>query len=189
MYMKKGFWSFIYERFRETYGAIASVIGLVISVITLVFVPDEWKVGARWLVLIIMIFLYLLWLLIDSVVIALSLANRSLPKVRYARSAPDFSPNSVSLMLLDPSDLYTMGSIVSIYRQDEYEELMGFGEVLNVQEDGRIQILVGRSMVSLDRWSGIVSNNAAELSKIRVKAFVPNSAMYLFEPPANPPEA
>ena len=79
------------------------------------------------------------------------------------------------LYLLEPSDLFSHGIMVSFYYNDNnFEQLIGIGRVVHIQEDKKIQV----AMVTAREDSGAIiqrlSNNDAEaLKKTRIKPTVP----------------
>lgn len=74
------------------------------------------------------------------------LANKTLPKVVRGYQPGILSKEGAGVLLLEPSDLFAIDSVVSIfYREDGgFERLAGMGYVLNIQTNGFIQVLLPR---------------------------------------------
>ena len=89
-----------------------------------------------------------------------------------------------AMILLQRSDLFSHGTLVSIYRlcDEDFEELIGFGMVSNVQLDGKIQVEF--KLISSDDqnlMSDFAENNGSTLRRIIVKPTVSNQLFSFFE--------
>ena len=176
-----GLGTLIFISFRETYGAAASVIALLLALVLLFVVPSTWKVDGRLFLISISAFLFIFWVLVTAAINALEDRDTRLPRVVHTRGAPTSHPESPALILVEETDLFSFGSIVSIYVDNEYEELFGFGSVVNVQQNGLLQVVVNHSFVTSERWGPVAANDASVMSKIRVKPQVPAFATTLLQ--------
>lgn len=177
----KGLGTLIFTSFQETYGAAASVIALLLALVLLFVVPSTWKVDGRLFLISISAFLFVFWVLVTAAVSALEDRDTRLPRVVHTRGTPSSHPESPALILIEETDLFSFGSIVYIYIDSEYEELFGFDSVVNVQQDGLLQVVVNHSFVPSDRWAPVVANDASIMAKMRVKPQVPAYATALLQ--------
>jgi hypothetical protein len=85
--------------------------------------------------------------------------------------------NGSILILLGQSNIFSHGSLVSIYCiNDGYEQLIGLGEVINIQDDKRVQILLTqRVSPDEDIYKKLLENNATVFEKILIKPYVQNN--------------
>lgn len=89
-----------------------------------------------------------IYILLKALRDALQDSYIGLPAIRAVIKDPDDSIRPI--LLLEPSDLFGISSRVSIYHRfsdTDYELLIGYGSVLTVQGDHRIQVKV-------DEWVG-----------------------------------
>lgn len=65
---------------------------------------------------------------------------------------------------------------------DNYEQLIGFGSVLTVQDNGLIQVLIRQIDESNENiWDDIIANNNIVLQKIIVKPTLPSQLLAIKE--------
>lgn len=165
----------IYQSFIKIHGYPIIFIGLLISIISFTVSPNS-LIYFKWilplvvfLIIIILTFLDLSWRLYYK-------ASNPLPVVRQVRKPPIISDNSIALLILEPSDLYSHESLVSIFHSDEeYEKLIGLGYVLTIQNNGMIQVMVNRLMEDSDQEiiKRALNNDVLVLKKILVKPTIP----------------
>lgn len=86
------------------------------------------------------------------------------------------------ILLLDRSDQFGFNLLVAIYynelldggRAESFERLIGVGRVSNIQQDGRIQVLVLSELGSgAEIWQRIRRRDTAILAHVVVKPSVP----------------
>lgn len=98
-----------------------------------------------------------------------------LPRIIEGRSPISQNINAIALCLLEPSEFFSEGILVSFYYDKEnFEQLIGFGEVVNVQDNKIIQaemIYIFRRYE--DIVEKIVNNNFKCLKQIRIKPSIP----------------
>lgn len=178
MSSNKNFSGFLYSSFRATYGPFIGVIGFILMFVGYYVVPGTEKVELRHVLLISSIGIYLIFLAFHSAYTAFVEERNYLPDVRYTSEAPRSYTSSVALMLLEPSKLFSYDAVVAIYqKKDEIEHLVGLGRVINIQENGNIQILVTHDLEYAEEWVDFKKNNATTLKKLLVKPTVPAFAM------------
>jgi hypothetical protein len=81
-------------------------------------------------------------------------------------------------LLLDRSDLFGISILVTIYyvehlglrRGEVFERQIGFGRLSNIQQDGRVQVLVLAELSThAELWQRVRNREAPTLSQIVVK--------------------
>jgi hypothetical protein len=117
---------------------------------------------------IILVLALVIVILIDVAFQSLAMRNR-LPRVLHI-SGPGSGTGLVCL--LEPSELFSHGAAVSFYHlgDSNFEELIGIGFVLNVQEDRRIQVAMVHIIEGHDDViRRLEQNQSAVLGRIIVK--------------------
>ena len=114
------------------------VVSIVVPLILWIFSPDD-SISLKWALPVLAL---LLILLAFSGRIAYQYYQRAqniLPKLILAKTIE----NMGVICLFESSELYSNNAIVSLFFNDDgFEILIGYGHVVNVQEDKRIQILI-----------------------------------------------
>jgi hypothetical protein len=183
--MTTSIWRLLATAFFKTQGPLIGALGLVLAVLTWV-IPLDAKATVsvltvvRWTAVPALIGILLLATLLRAILVARTLTQ--LPRVLHARAValgPDGS--SGILLLLDRSELFGHDAVVSVYHVDssDFEELVGVGHVRNIQEDGKIQILLGERVTaaSHDTVNKLALNDAAVLARVKVKPSAPHGYM------------
>lgn len=146
-----------------------TLIGLVATIVTFT-IQAETKISARWTVLGLLLEFALILALLELAWRAFLDRRQGLPRVIQSRKPAVGSDPAI--LLLEPSELYSFGDLVTFYYvgEDQFEELIGIGAVVNIQQDGKIQALlqtpVSEQGALIER---LASNEAALKRLIRVK--------------------
>jgi len=167
--MRKGFWNLVAEGFYSASGPSFAIGSIIVAVILWVFSPTT---TIRLVIALpVLLFLVLAALILGkAVLLALQASGQNLPGVIVVRDGPN------PVLLLEHSDLFSHEAVVSIYHigDDKFERFLGLGWVANVQQDGRIQILMHHQA---EGYEDIVlrmrQNDAVVLRGILVKPSVP----------------
>ncbi|HIF9354077.1 TPA: hypothetical protein ACX6RJ_002082 [Photobacterium damselae] len=160
------------------WGAAVAVIGL-IGTLAPIYIDLTGTVGIKY-VLAIVIFGFVV--LIFLLRLAFEAHNDSMlksPKVLGIQDPPStYKEYGEALLVLEPSDLISHDSLVSVYyidqNQQSLELFVGLGRVLIVQNDKRIQILVLNTEESDKSITEIKSNAQNDLKFVFVKPSVPH---------------
>ncbi|MFA5793758.1 MAG: hypothetical protein WC980_01615 [Candidatus Brocadiia bacterium] len=146
-------------------GIIAS---LIIPFIFWVVSPNE-TISLKWFIPICVLCGILIVIVIYLVV---KINQPILPEVIHGTK---LSPQSDSVLcILNPSKFFSHNIKVSCYYNDEFERLIAIGRVLNIQEDGKIQILLSEILPGYTEVTKKVSeNNKSTLVKIIIKPTFP----------------
>jgi hypothetical protein len=105
------------------------------------------------------------------------LLRRSPPKVRSAQQITIQGQQRL-LLLLEPSDMFGFDAVVSVYRTNgDFEEMIGIGRVLTIQENGFIQITIEQIDPATDGEfvANLGAGNVNALAETLVKPTVPRS--------------
>lgn len=178
MRVKKTFGSLLYDSFRSTYGPFISLIGIILVFVGYYIVPSSETISAKHVLLIFVVLLYVNFIFIHAAYIAHKNNRVLLPAVKYSSAPPIAYQPSVALLLLEDSELFSYDAIVGVYKsENEIEQLIGIGRVINIQENGKIQILVTNDLGYSSDWAQYITNNITLLQKMLVKPTVPAFAM------------
>lgn len=174
------FGELLWESFRATSGPVLSTLGLLAALVTWIFSRDT-RLSIVWLVASLMIAAILIFTLVHAALVTYRAVGKHLPAVKLISKPPPSYRDVVAVILLEPSDLFALDSLVSIYQlQDQqYEVLVGLGRVLTVQENGLVQVGIQRI---LEHDSGLMDrllqNDARVLTSILVKPSVPRYELF-----------
>ena len=96
-------------------------------------------------------------------------------KLPLVKQATKFGESQTVILILGPSPLFSFNSVVAIYYlEDQFERLIGIGSVINVQENGLIQVSVMEAKTEDTRlWESIINNKADIIKHIIVKPYAP----------------
>jgi hypothetical protein len=173
--MKNSFAHLLYESLLKIRIFPSFLITIAISIILWSFKPDiEISIA-----IILPIFIILLLLIATLFIAAYDSHYKGkhiLPKVILGRES-----SSKTLCVLEQSPLFSHDALVSIYFNEGFEQLVGFGRVINVQEDGKIQVIL---IKSFEEYNDIITrlgqNDSTILGKIIVKPTVPKAYIDLY---------
>ena len=123
-------------------------------------------------------YLIIIWLGLYTIVATLIQLSRNyykqsfiLPKVKWSKKEKDIDDVRNYLLLLESSELLSIGFYVSIFYPDnEYEKLIGVGYVQNIQDNGLLQV-ISKPLNDSDNdiWEKIGNNNSTVLPMLIVK--------------------
>jgi membrane-bound metal-dependent hydrolase YbcI (DUF457 family) len=155
-----------------------AVVGLALAL--LAFVVDKTsKWSAGW---VIWVGAFFAIVLIITGRLAFDLYMRSrwpLPRVRYCHENTLLNGDTELLLLLDPSALFGVDSLVSVYGlSSDFEVLIGIGAVITIQQEGAIQVRVLRRVSAYEAiWKKVAGNDKATLASLLIKPTVPRYIM------------
>ncbi len=174
----KTYWKEFHDSFVQVRGTPFALFALFLGLFY--FCYSNKNVEAAWKSVIVISVLVVI-LLITLFTLSFRLhqkALKQLPSVLLVKEPLKSHPNSLCLLLLESSALFGHETLVSIYfKDDEFEVFLGLGYVFNIQDDGRIQILVTYLNEGYDAtWDNIKQNNSNTLKKMNVKPSIPRMA-------------
>lgn len=167
--MKLDFWKIVWSSFLKAHGSVLAVVSLSVSFITWIFKPDLNVPVVIFLPIVLVIILVLTTAI--TTVFQIRDISWKLPEVKFCKRC-----GNNLILLLEKSVLFSYGIIVSIYfiHEGEFEQLIGVGQVTNVQEDGKIQITIRSAFDEhLEIFDRLSQNNGETLKKIIAKPTVP----------------
>jgi hypothetical protein len=180
------FWRELWESFWWAFAAIALVAALVLGILGPIYLPATTvRISVIWVVvaaIVVAIALLIAWSLVAA---ARREAGHRVPRTRAALllgDDPAVASASPVTLLLDRSDLFGPNLLVAIYYNEplsegvaeSFERLIGVGKVANIQQDGRIQVLVLSELtVYAEIWQRIRRREAGILAHVVVKPSVP----------------
>lgn len=179
--MKKNLWELIWYGFLETKGFVLVIMAIVLPIILWIISPNT-TIWIGWFIFFILVCIIIISTFVYAFNKAYSMCQYILPKMLNGKRFPS-SENKLDLLcLLESSELFSHGMLVSFYYIDEalYEQLIGIGYVINVQDDGRIQVRMKYPIKAQSKKiKSLMKNNAITLEKIRVKPTIPQDYLYL----------
>jgi hypothetical protein len=165
----------LYDSFSRVNGWLLGGLGLLLSIATFFFGPET-KLVVGWLVAVAAVSTVLFAILLDAAYSGWKSSRRGLPEVRKALAPPLNYPGIVRILIVDPSDLFGVDALVSVYlKDDEYERLIGIGRVITVQTNGFLQIgLSPITEADPEIEKKLDSNDASLLKKLLIKPSIPS---------------
>ena len=182
--MKETLNSFIWNSFKRIYGPIGTIFTIVGSLFLWIFAPDT-KISLKIILPILVFIIMLLFTFIDTTYQAIEKLKQNkniLPKIlRVMDPRPPYQ-KAKALALLEKSPIFSFGTIVGIYFiEDDFEQLIGIGEVINIQENKKIQIAITSYLEGQeDKIEELLKNNARLLEKTIVKPYISFDIVELF---------
>lgn len=178
--MNDSFLGLIFSSFMKTNGPVIAVCGLLLGVIAAKFLNNT--ISLLWVILLFFLVLILIITFLAAAYKAFYISKHILPKVIYSKKVNPTDGSFKVLCLLEPSELFSNNTLVSFYyvREGNFEEFVGFGNVINVQEDKRIQVSMDQYLdVQEDIVNKLAENNALTLENIKVKPNIPKAQIEL----------
>ena len=106
------------------------------------------------------------------------MSEHILPRIVLGKKPSVQIQGAKVLCLLESSELFSYDALVSFYYIDDenFEQLIGIGAVVNIQEDRKIQVAMFYSLEGhQEKAEKIAQNDAGILKKTRVKPNVPKT--------------
>ena len=127
----------------------------------------------------------IIYILISALKNVVNYPNESLPSLLAVVKRPQDEASLI--LLLEPSNLFGMYSRVSIYHKSDdsgYELLIGYGSVLTIQGDGKIQIKIEEWTTQDEVILNGISNQTINIMKNKNYTF-PNTISVSLEDAEN----
>jgi hypothetical protein len=181
--MRRDIGQLLRESFVSVVNVVGGLLGIILTVVLFVVVPLD--LAGR--ILVGALALYISISLIVIVTLYQTLLHQSrvgkLPRILMGRDP--FPGTSATLVCIaEPSEFFHFGIWVSFYRLRArgFEEPIGTGHVINVQEDGKILLQMERVFREHEDFAEKVRNNDPEaLESLRVKPYVPRQMFGSYE--------
>lgn len=179
MMAQKSYRGLAVESFKKANGPVLGAAGIVIGL-------AAWHFAAgipfpNWVLVDVIVFSWLLVTFFGFLSLDLyDLIRGGLPAVvRFMTIAQ--GQGDITLCLLGESNLFSADTFACFYyRMDGgFEVLIGYGFVINIQDDQRIQVSLDEKLPGYDNvWNTLINNDAEALKKVLVK---PNASRQLFD--------
>jgi hypothetical protein len=163
--------------YRAFQGIHGWVLGTIAILLTVFFAPPD-KVPIRPVALGGVIALIIIATLIQLVWTLYHERPGFLPSLITVEKSPAAAGVTAVVLLLEPSDLFAHESLVAIYRKaHSFEQLVGVGHVLTIQQDSNIQIIVTGYIEPRDgdTWKGLEKKDGDIMKQIIVKPHLPRA--------------
>jgi len=174
----------VWSSFKAAFGPVLTGAALILAIPGPLYAPTATvQVSLIWLTIAGSLSLTLLWTAINMGIAVRRSASQPLPRTRQIvvpdRAAPGADPSVI--LVLDRSSLFGFNILVTIYyserldprRGDVFERAIGIGRVVNVQQNGLIQVLVLAELPgNADLWQRTRNREAAALAQLVVKPSV-----------------
>jgi hypothetical protein len=137
--MHRNFGVLIWSSFLKTQGPIITAASVVLW-----FLPLEKNLSLKWMLFVCLLGLLLVLTMANVAYESFKMSKRILPRVLLGREPPPYLSKARALLLLEPSELFSHGIGVSFYHVDSEncEQLIGIGEVINIQENRVVQVIL-----------------------------------------------
>lgn len=175
--MEKGFGELYLLKFKDFWGMPATILSLILGFFLWIYSPDS-SIQLMYALPLLLIIIVLVKPLVDlSFSLYHKASSTNLPSVLTVKNY-----NSDVILFLSESELFTHDSIVSIHivEEEDFERLIGFGYVFNIQENGKIQIWIDSVLKDSDEIiENIKDKNATTLKNLVVRPTTPKRYLNL----------
>ncbi|MDO8908258.1 MAG: hypothetical protein Q7W55_07135 [Pseudohongiella sp.] len=172
---RNSFGNIVWVSLFKSWGPVLGLIGVTSIIASYFWTPSTDMVSLRWLLILIFVFLYLLTVTTRLSWLAYNESEVVPLKVKFAKEPPSAFTGAHALLLLEPTPNLAHEALVSIYYlENEIEKLAGLGKVINVQNDGKVQVLVIADYEFGEKLEPIKQNSVDELKKLILKTSIPS---------------
>jgi hypothetical protein len=145
--------------------------------------PLKASIALDWGIPLVLILVVVILTLGKSAYELFEFAFKGLPKILVVQQENIGEEEPSFLCLLEPSELFSHGIMVSFYHDDgNFETLIGLGIVQHIREDKRIQVKIITAATGYEEIMERLKGSESEvIKKITVKPNVPESYLRLSE--------
>lgn len=166
----------LWKAILKSWGGAITLISFVASIAAYFVVPNTATVKMNIFFVIVMILVALIIVLFRAAYDANTDASVILPKVRRVISPPKSYEKASVLLIVDPSNYLSHESSVTLFMlEDDYEQLIGVGVVINVQNDKKVQVAIYKNDESEELLSQLKENKKHDLERLILKPSVPRA--------------
>lgn len=160
----------------KTWGPVFTVVSLFASVLVYFVAPDTDTIKLNIFLVVIFVFFAIIVILLRALYDANSDARVNLPKIRKILAPPRSYEKASALLLVDPSNLLSHDSSVTLFMlEDDYEQLVGVGVVINIQNDKKVQVALFKNDESEQLICQLKENKKHDLERLVLKPSVPRA--------------
>lgn len=166
----------LWKAILKSWGGAITLISFVASIAAYFVVPNTATVKMNIFFVIVMILVALIIVLFRAAYDANTDASVILPKVRRVLNPPKSYEKASVLLIVDPSNYLSYESSVTLFMlEDDYEQLIGVGVVINVQNDKKVQVAIYKNDESEELLSQLKENKKHDLERLILKPSVPRA--------------
>lgn len=166
----------IWKSLLKSWGAAFSIISFLGTIAVYFVVPDQDLVKMNVFLVVIFSLTAVIVILLRTAYDANSDASITLPKIRKILEPPKSYEKASALLLVDPSNYLSHDSSVTLFiLEDDYESFVGVGTVINIQNDGKIQVALFTSVESNKIMVQLKENKKHDLERLILKPSVPRA--------------
>ncbi|MCE5163754.1 hypothetical protein [Plesiomonas sp. PI-19] len=166
----------LWKAILKSWGGAITLISFVASIAVYFVVPNTATVKMNIFFVIVMILAALIIVLFRAAYDANTDASVILPKVRRVLNPPKSYEKASVLLIVDPSNYLSHESSVTLFMlEDDYEQLIGVGVVINVQNDKKVQVAIYKNDESEELLSQLKENKKHDLERLILKPSVPRA--------------
>ncbi|MGP8025079.1 MAG: hypothetical protein ACLQG5_12975 [Methanobacterium sp.] len=174
--MPESYFDFVYDNFKKNQGWLVGIISFALAVLLSIINPNI-VVSVSMITSLLIVTLFIAWVFMDT--------GRDVFKgYRKLKTKSDL-PNLIrvtaqGIILAHPSPIFSDNTIVAFYHiHEDFEQLIGFGAIINIQMDGIIQIEhLDNLNFDNELFNGIRTNEREILTNTIIK---PNFPRGLFD--------
>jgi hypothetical protein len=171
---------YLYDSFARSLGLPVALLSLALGFVLWIFKSSDCM--PLWASIpTISLLLMILFVFYDS--LRASIKSKRMPKVRSAKeSSSDIEGPRRLTLLVDPSDLFYINTMVTLYGQEnDFEIQIGLGYVETINDKKFIQVLVFEEPAGVNDefWRGIAANKIDYLARLRLRPSVPSSYQFI----------
>lgn len=183
----KTFAGFLWYSFLDIKGPLLWLITFSLAVLFRIF-PLNKMISLDWIIPIGLFCLVIIITIGKAAYDSYTSNSRGLPKLILVREYPVPNESPMYLCLLEPSDLFSHGIMVSFYYDDgNFEILIGLGMIQHIREDKKIQIKIIAPVAGHeDLMERIKKNEGEVIKRVIVKPHVPQNYLSFYRDTALP---
>jgi hypothetical protein len=164
----------IWKALLKTWGGVFTVVSLMASVLLYFIAPDTDTIKVNIFVVVVFVLFAIIVIILRALYDASTDARVNLPKIRKVLEPPRSYEKASALLLVDPSNLLSHDSSVTLFMlEDDYEQLVGIGVVVNIQDDKKVQVALFKNDESEQLIGQLKENKKHDLERLILKPSVP----------------
>jgi len=176
----KSFLGLLWHSFLDIKGPVLWLITFGLAVLFRIF-PLKASISLDWAIPVFLILLVVILTLAKAAYGLFESSFKGLPKILVVQQHNVGEEQASFVCLLEPSELFSYGIMVSFYHDDgNFEKLIGVGIVEHIREDKRIQVKIIAPATGYEYIMEQVKRSESEvIKKVTVKPHIPESYLRL----------
>lgn len=166
----------LWKAILKSWGGAITIVSFGASIAVYFVVPATDTVRMNIFLVTVFLLIALVIILLRAIYDANTDASVVLPKIRRVLNPPKSYEKASILLIVDPSNYLSHDSSVTLFMlEDDYEQLVGVGVVINVQNDKKIQVAIYKNEESEELLSQLKENKKHDLERLILKPSVPRA--------------